>query len=148
MPNLSGSWLAKNKSESREKLEGHIVPLLIQVLGVKRFAELVVSQGAKQLGKERGGWLAGLMADQDRKLMASAWRETMAFDSRRRLSEIRCPTLVVAGVNDQAVPFHHAKMLHDGIPGSRLVTIDGADHALIWTHPDELLKVTDEFLGD
>jgi hypothetical protein len=38
-------------------------------------------------------------------------------------------------------------MLRDGIPGSELVIIDGADHALIWTHPDELLRVMDEFLG-
>jgi 3-oxoadipate enol-lactonase len=70
----------------------------------------------------------------------------MAFDSRKRLGEIQCPTLVVAGSNDQAVPIHHARMLHNGIRGSRLVIIDGADHALIWTHPDELVRVTDEFL--
>jgi pimeloyl-ACP methyl ester carboxylesterase len=87
------------------------------------------------------------MADQDRKLMGVAWRETMAFDSRRRLAEIACPTLVVAASNDRGVPIHHARMLHDGIPGSQLVIIDGADHALIWTHPDELLRVVDEFLG-
>jgi len=37
-------------------------------------------------------------------------------------------------------------MLHDGIPGSRLVIIDGADHGLIFTHTGELLRVTDEFL--
>ena len=37
--------------------------------------------------------------------------------------------------------------LHDGIPGSQLVIIEGADHALIWTHPDELMRATDEFLG-
>jgi pimeloyl-ACP methyl ester carboxylesterase len=45
------------------------------------------------------------------------------------------------------VPIHHARMLHDGIPGAELVIIDGADHALIWTHPDEFLRVTEEFLG-
>ncbi|TMC60827.1 MAG: alpha/beta hydrolase [Chloroflexi bacterium] len=101
----------------------------------------------KQLGKERADWLTGLMADQDRTLMVSAWRETMAFDSRRRLAEIGCPTLVVAASKDQAVPMHHAPMLHDGIPGSQLVIIDGADHALIWTHSAEFVRVTDEFLG-
>jgi pimeloyl-ACP methyl ester carboxylesterase len=138
---------AFNMATFSEWLEGHLVPLLVHVLGLKRFAKLVVSQGAKQLTKERADWLAGLMADQDRKLMVSAWRETMAFDSRRRLAEIGCPTLVVAGSNDQAVPIHHAKMLHDGIPGSQLTIIDGADHALIWTHSDELMRVTDEFLG-
>ena len=71
----------------------------------------------------------------------------MAFDSRPRLGEITRPTLIVAGSNDQAVPIHHAKMLHDGITGSQLVIVNGAAHALIWTHTDEFLRVTDEFLG-
>jgi pimeloyl-ACP methyl ester carboxylesterase len=110
-------------------------------------AKLVVSQATKQLGKQRAAWLAGLIADQDRKLMGAAWRETVAFDSRRRLAEIACPTLVIAASEDRGVPIHHATMLHDGIPGSRLVIVDGADHALIWTHPDEFLRVTEEFLG-
>lgn len=79
--------------------------------------------------------------------MAAAWRETMAFDSRPRLAEIACPTLVVAASDDRGVPIHHARMLHEGIPGSQLVIIDGADHALIWTHPDEFLRVTEKFLG-
>lgn len=137
---------AFNMATPSEWLEGHLLPPLVYILGVKRFAKFVVSQGLEQLGKERADWLANLMASQDRKLMVSAWNATMAFDSRRRLSEIGCPTLVVAGSNDQAVPIHHAKMLHDGIPGSRLVVIDGAGHGLIWTHTDELLRVTDEFL--
>ena len=55
--------------------------------------------------------------------------------------------LVVAASSDEAVPFHHAKMLHDGITGSKLVIIDGADHALIWARPNELVQVIDEFLG-
>ena len=79
--------------------------------------------------------------------MVIALREALAFDSRLRLAEFRCPTLIIAGSNDDAVPIHHAKMLHDGIAGSRLVIIDGADHALIWTHPSELVRVTEEFLG-
>jgi 3-oxoadipate enol-lactonase len=114
---------------------------------MRRLARLSVSQGLKQLGRQRGDWLAGLIENQDPKLMVSAWRETMAFDSRRRLVEIRCPTLIIAGSNDQAVPLHHADMLHNGIPGSRLVIVDGADHALIFTHSDEFLRVTDEFLS-
>jgi pimeloyl-ACP methyl ester carboxylesterase len=66
---------------------------------------------------------------------------------RRRLAEIKCPTLVVAASRDEAVPLHHAKMLHDGITGSKLVIIDGADHALMWARADELVRVIDEFLG-
>ena len=139
---------AFNMTTLSEKLEGRLTPPLIRLLGMRRLAQFVVSQGFKGLGKERAGWLVGLIAGQERELMVSAYREMMAFDSRGRLAQIRCPTLVVAGSNDQAVPIHHAKMLRDGIPGSRLVVVDGADHGLIFTHTGDLLRVTDEFLGD
>jgi pimeloyl-ACP methyl ester carboxylesterase len=138
---------AFNMATPREKFEGHLLPLLLGVLGSRRLAKLVVSQAGPQLGRQRADWLAGLMADQDRTLMVTAWKETMAFDSRNRLAEIACPTLIVAASNDKAVPMHHANTLRVGITGSRLVIIDGADHALIWTHTDELERVTDEFLG-
>jgi pimeloyl-ACP methyl ester carboxylesterase len=137
---------AFNTATFREKVEGHLAPLLIRFLGMRRFAKFVVSQGLTQVDKERADAVVDLIADQDRKLMLSAWDEAMAFDSRSRLAEITCPTLVVAAANDKAVPIHHAKMLHDGIPGSQLVVIEGADHALVWTHPDELMRVIDEFL--
>jgi pimeloyl-ACP methyl ester carboxylesterase len=137
---------AFNMATTREWLEGHLAPLLIRLLGMRRLANLVVSQSMLKLDQERANWLAGLMADQDRTLMLTAWKETMVFDSRKRLAEIRCPTLVIGGSNDQGVPIHHAHMLHDGIPGSQLVMIDGADHALIWTHTDEFLHAVDEFL--
>lgn len=137
---------AFNMATLRERLEGHLVPLLIRILGMRQFATLVISQGLKQVPAARARWVVGLIADQDRKLMVSAWKETMAFDSRHRLAEIRCPTLIVAAANDQAVPIHHARMLHSGIAGSQLMIIGGADHALIWTHPTELVRVTNDFL--
>jgi pimeloyl-ACP methyl ester carboxylesterase len=137
---------AFNMATLRERVEGHLFPLLVKVFGIKRMAKVVFSLGAKHLSEERADWLADIMADQDQKLMVSAWKQAMTFDSRPRLAEIRCPTLVVAASNDQAVPIHHAKMLRDGINGSQLVMIDGADHALIWTHSGELVRVTDEFL--
>jgi 3-oxoadipate enol-lactonase len=139
---------AFNMATPREKFEGHLLPLLLLVLGPRRLAKFVVSQAGPRLGRQRADWLAGLMADQDRTSMVSAWKETMAFDSRARLAEIACPTLVVAASNDKAVPMHHANTLRAGIPSSRLVVINGADHTLIWTHPDELERVTDEFLGN
>jgi 3-oxoadipate enol-lactonase len=137
---------AFNMATSREKLEGHLLPFLVRVLGTRRLAKLVVSQAGKGVGDERAH-LVGLMAKQDRKLMVAASKEALAFDSRRRLGEIACPTLVVAGSSDRAVPMHHAEMLHDGISGSQLVVIDGAGHMLMWTHADELVQVTEEFLG-
>jgi 3-oxoadipate enol-lactonase len=138
---------AFNMATPREKLEGRVLPVLVRVLGPRRFAKFAVSQGAKELSEERAGWLVGLLGDQDRKLMVSAWKETMSFDSRKRLGEIACPTLVVAGSMDQAVPMHHAEMLHDAIAGSQLVVVDGAGHTLIWAHPDQFVRLVEEFLG-
>jgi 3-oxoadipate enol-lactonase len=137
---------AFNMASPRERFEGHVTPLLLRVLGPRRLAQFVVSQGAKELDKARAAWLVNLMANQDRSLMVAAWKETMAFDSRKRLAEIMCPTLIIAGADDRAAPIHYARMLHDGIQGSQLAVIAGAGHTLIWTHPDELVRVTEEFL--
>jgi 3-oxoadipate enol-lactonase len=141
-----GCTYAFNMASLREKLEGHAAPLLVRALGMKRFGRLVFSVGVGDLPEERKAWLASLIADQDRDLMLRAWREAMAFDSRPRLGDICCPTLVLAGAKDTAVPMHHARMLHDGIGGSRLEVVDGAGHALVWTHPDAFTHAVDSFL--
>jgi 3-oxoadipate enol-lactonase len=141
-----GCAYAFNMATPRELVEGHVAPFLVRVLGPRRFAQLGVSLGAKELSKERAAWLVNLMASQDRTLMIAAWNETMAFDSRRRLAEIMCPTLIVAGSQDQAAPMHHARMLHEGIGGSKLIVIEDAGHTVIWTHSEEFMRVTEEFL--
>lgn len=139
---------AFNMATVREWIEGRLAPLLVRLLGMPRFARLVIAQGLKGVDAARAAEVVGLIADQDAALMVAAWRAAMAFDSRHRLRELACPTLVLAGADDAAVPLHHARMLHDGIPGSRLLVIDRADHALIWARPDEFTSVVEAFLGE
>lgn len=103
-------------------------------------------QGLNRVAKNKAAWVTGIIGSQNDDLMLQAWKEAMAFDSRRRLPEINCPTLIIAGTAENAVPLHHARMLHAGIPGSTLVTIEGADHALIWSRPEELFRVANIFL--
>jgi 3-oxoadipate enol-lactonase len=141
-----GCTYAHNMATLSETIEGYVAPFVLRLLGPRRLAQLGISFGAKELGKARAKWFIGLIGSQDRKLMVSAWKESMAFDSRKRLPEIACPTLIIAGSDDIAVPMHHARMLHDGIRGSKLVIIEGGRHTLIWTHPDEFVRVTEEFL--
>jgi pimeloyl-ACP methyl ester carboxylesterase len=138
---------AFNMASLRERLEGHVVPLLLNVIGMKRFTEWVVTLGLKQVSRERVALVARVIASQDRRVMVAAWRAAMAFDSRPRLAEIRCPTLIVAGSSDAAVPLHHAHMLQAGISGARLVVIDGADHALLWVRPEQFVTIIREFLA-
>lgn len=142
---LSNTY-AHNTTTMSEKIEGNLVPLFIRLFGIKRFAKFIGSMGMKQVPKERAEWVINLMAEQDQKIMIAEWEEAMAFDGRGRLSEIKCPTLIIAGAKDDAVPMHHAKMLNEGIAGSKLVVIEDADHTLIWAHPDELLDAVAKFL--
>ena len=144
---ILGCTYAFNMATRRERIEGHIAPILVGVLGPTLFARIGVTLGAKELGKERAQRLVGrLMGDQDRRLMVAAWKAAMAFDSRERLAEIACPTLVIAGAEDRAVPMHHATMLHDGIKNSQLAVVEGAGHTLIWTHTDEFVRLVEQFL--
>jgi pimeloyl-ACP methyl ester carboxylesterase len=137
---------AYNMATTREWLEGHVAPLLVRLLGMKHFANLVIGLGTKQVAPERAAWVKSLIARQDENRAIGAWREAMAFDGRLRLGAIRCPTLIVAGSADEAVPMHHARELNAGIAGSRLVIIDGADHALVWARPEALVGAVNEFL--
>jgi pimeloyl-ACP methyl ester carboxylesterase len=146
---LSNTY-AYNMATLRERMEGHIVPVLIHLLGVRLFVRLVISQGLKKIPKDQAAWVADLItrtwSEADPKSIELAWREAMAFDSRARLKEIKCPTLIIAASEDNAVPMHHRKMLHDGIAESKLVVIEGADHALLWSRPCEWLETVSEFL--
>jgi 3-oxoadipate enol-lactonase len=144
---ILGCTYAFNMATRSEWIEGHVAPILVGVLGPRLFGRIGVALGAKELGRERAQRLVGrLLGDQDRRLMVAAWNAAMAFDSRERLAEIACPTLVIAGAEDQAVPMRHATMLHDGIKGSQLVVVEGASHTLIWTHSDEFVRLVEQFL--
>jgi pimeloyl-ACP methyl ester carboxylesterase len=56
----------------------------------------------------------------------------LAADYTARLGEIRVPTLVLHGRDDQVVPYDQAAALHDGIEGARLVCLPG-DHLFFRT---------------
>ena len=137
---------AFNMATLREQVEGRIAPALVRALGMPRFARLVMALGVKGLSPERAAWVASLIGSQDTSLMIAAWQAAMAFDGRARLREIACPTLVLAGAADKGVPMHHARQLHEGIARSRLVVVDGADHAMIWADPDRFAREVDAFL--
>jgi 3-oxoadipate enol-lactonase len=137
---------AHNMVTMRERTEARLVPFLIRLLGMRRLAAHVVALGMRQIPPERAKGIIDMIGDQNRDLMISTWNEAMAFDSRSRLKEINCPTLIVAGANDNAVPMHHPTMLHEGIKGSQLVVIEQADHAMIWTYPERLIQAVEAFL--
>jgi pimeloyl-ACP methyl ester carboxylesterase len=56
---------------------------------------------------------------------AHAWATTADFSTKDRLDQIRCPVLILHGRTDPLIPFKVGGWLHEGLPGSRFVPLDG-----------------------
>ena len=57
-------------------------------------------------------------------------------DLRPHLAAITCPTLVVAGTDDQLTPPECARELAEGIPSSTLQLLPECGHMLTWEQPE------------
>lgn len=69
----------------------------------------------------------------------------LKFDGRKLLGQVKAPTLIVNGTKDQAVSMRITRELARGIPGAKLVLVDG-DHLFIAQDVDLLIKPALEFL--
>jgi pimeloyl-ACP methyl ester carboxylesterase len=68
------------------------------------------------------------------------------FDVRSRLPEIKLPTLVLCGEEDQLTPVKYSAYLHENITPSRLVLIPHAGHMVMAEQPDVLNRAIKSFL--
>jgi 3-oxoadipate enol-lactonase len=60
-------------------------------------------------------------------------------DLTGRLADIGCPTLILHGTADAAIPMAKAEALRDGLGGSaELIAIDGGSHAANLSDPDQV----------
>jgi pimeloyl-ACP methyl ester carboxylesterase len=66
----------------------------------------------------------------------------------RRAHRLPSSTLLIWGTEDGVVPSEHATLLRDLAAGSRLELLDGAGHLPHYQHPERVLGLVEEFLGD
>lgn len=71
-----------------------------------------------------------------------------SFEMTERVAEIRKPTLVVSGADDQMVPQLQSQLLAGMIPGARLETIPGAGHMAMLEKPLEISTILQDFLAE
>lgn len=64
-----------------------------------------------------------------------------------RLSELTMPTWIVHGEADTRIPVICARQLHQGIPGSELHIISGAEHGLLTNEADRVRDLMLQFLA-
>jgi proline iminopeptidase len=73
--------------------------------------------------------------------------EPEPFDVRARLGEITAPALIVVGRHDFICGVRWAQILHEGIPGSRLVVLEDSGHMGHIEQSGEFYRAVGEFLG-
>jgi hypothetical protein len=122
---------AYNQLTWLEKLEGLLMLWLVRLCSAKQLAQMV-----KGLTPEQSKEIETMIASNRKSQMVEATKFMLSFDSRHRLRDIKCPTLVVAGASDTAVPLYHARMLAEGILDAKLYVIPQAGHEMLWTHID------------
>ncbi|MBI4628103.1 MAG: alpha/beta hydrolase, partial [Candidatus Rokubacteria bacterium] len=64
------------------------------------------------------------------------------------LPRITAPALVVRGELSPILPADLAEKMRAAIPGSRVVTIPGAYHHLVFDKPDEFITALSGFLAE
>lgn len=60
--------------------------------------------------------------------------------------KIKAPVLIVHGTADAVVPFSHAERLVGEVPHARLCRIEGGEHAVVFTHLDDVRAKASAFL--
>lgn len=73
------------------------------------------------------------------------WARRYDVGLDRRIARITAPSLVVSPTEDRIVPLAHATRWAELLPSGRLVTIDGAGHALVVQEPERVADAITTF---
>lgn len=72
---------------------------------------------------------------------------TEDWDLTSRLSEISAPTLIVVGKDDFVCPPSQAKIMHEGIPNSKLIVFEKSGHFTYVEEPEAFFDAVRGWLG-
>jgi len=127
-----------------------VLPRILELLerdypeGVRFISRLAVSPGALETLVES---LIRQTLNTPQPVLLGDFRACDAFDVMARLGEIRTPTLVICGTDDQLTPPKYAQFLQHHIAGARLELIRGAGHYVQLERSDETNAALREFLA-
>lgn len=115
-----------------------------------QFAFWMSSHTLYDTDRKRQAVVEGLLAaHMSRNLRGTAghFRADLAHESRDRLGQITCPTLVVHGDEDLITLPRYNRTVADLIYGATLATVPAAGHLFWLERPDELQALIDAFLA-
>ena len=130
---LSGGWMAtRSAGLARRKRARRQILRLVAHRAQDLPAPLIAEQ---VMGSGKPGFVPALDALTD-------------YPIRDRLSEIRCPVLVVWGEEDRLVPVRDAYIFGELIPDSRVVVWPETGHVAMLERPAAFNALVDEFLAE
>jgi pimeloyl-ACP methyl ester carboxylesterase len=99
-----------------------------------------------------GGWLMGtargLLLRGDPAVLANDLAACDAYlDGERAAEAVRCPTLVLVGVEDRMTPPREGHALAGRIPGAICVEVAEAGHMMMVEQPEATLNALRKFMG-
>ena len=83
----------------------------------------------------------------DPRAYQSAMRNLAFFNARKRLREVKVPTLVISGAQDTTVSLENQLDLLRDIPGAKYVLIESANHAVNIDQPEAFDRVLLDFIN-
>ena len=119
-----------------------------EVLGVHNYVELM----AQYFGIYTPGGKAYILREAERHLddlhnQKNILNASLAFDSRWRLQDINCPTLLMIGQYPHILPVYwHNWEMYWRIKNARLQIIPGAGHMLFWYNPSSFNQAITNFI--
>ncbi|MCS6992426.1 MAG: alpha/beta hydrolase [Anaerolineales bacterium] len=122
--------------------------LVVHLVGLQQQSNLVARRVFPAPEQEALREMAAAqIARADPRAYRAAMRQLGLFDSRRRLKEIRVPTLVVTGGRDTTVSPARQTLLANAIPGARQVILSEGGHALAVDQAAAFNRVLLDFLA-
>jgi pimeloyl-ACP methyl ester carboxylesterase len=104
------------------------------------------SQEFQQANPDLMATLRARNAANDPDCYASAYRVLAESDFGDELGEIRCPTLIVTGEEDQGSNPRMAKLMNERIRGSQLAILPGKRHSILIEAPADVADLMQDFL--
>ena len=129
---------------------GGFVAIETTLTAPERVTALLLAGTAAGLDEaQRDGFLARAddIEAQGSPFLAASFRGLAEFDRRADVSRISCPTIVVHGDADEALPPSGGRALQAQIAGSRLETFAGAGHHVHHEDPDRVAALLRELVA-
>lgn len=139
-----GAGTSPSNAEAMRSRASALIDLGVETFARQRTPLLVNAEAPAELIDN----VAEMMVDSVR-MPSYQWAcNSMAeSDHAGDLPTITAPTLVVVGHDDQITGVRAAEVLADGIPGARLIVIEGAGHLANQERPEAFNDALVEFLG-